>query len=61
MSVVSDFYKQIEEVVGELSKDKKDKVEHILFKLYNKANSEGYQEGYDDCDYDENGIFGRVF
>ena len=60
MSVVSDFYKKIEAVVGELPKDKKDKVELILLSLYNKANTEGYSEGYNDADYNEHGIFGGV-
>jgi len=53
MSVISNFYKKIEAVVGELPKDKKDKVELILLSLYNKANSDGYYEGYNDADYNE--------
>ena len=44
VSVVNDYTKRIETVVGELSNEQKEKVQKLLLSLYNKANSDGYQE-----------------
>lgn len=46
VSIVNDYTKRIEIVVGKLPNNKKEKIQKLLLSLYNKANSDGYEEGY---------------
>ena len=46
VSIVNDYTKRIESVIGKLPNDKKEKIQKLLLSFYNKANTDGYEEGY---------------